>query len=346
MRKVFAIVAALGLAASISAAGVMSASATEDQPGYVTAAWEMPSWIDSTHPTWPQTLLTSVKTEGADLAALDTQISKLEVKCGETRQVQVDVYNDNEVTNTLLAGKTLTGPNTPPESLIEGSWGTAYKLVQVVGAKCETPPPAAVTCTVTGAGYTESDDAAPVATKDGYLFTGGSGKAVGYRWPVTGNLQGIGTISYDATGSTSVFYYRIVIDASADGGSSYQSVTVTSGSPITLASTAYVNHVGSMTLAAVVALYPNNKITSEGFHLDSGATAEDIVTLKSVTSPCGDLSFIPVPPTTKPPVVTPPTTTPPQTLAYTGAVTGGLVPIGAVLLALGVSGLLLKRKFS
>lgn len=167
--------------------------------------------------------------------------------------------------------------------------------------------PAAAVCVGSGDWYTEDDDAAPVATADGLRFDGGSGKAVGYRVPATGNLQGWTSTSYDATGTLSKFYYRIVIDPHAgdingdaidNWKDHYVSLTVTSGQPVDGSSVAYSNRLGtSKTLDEFAALWPENQIASVGFHLDSGAGADASVMLKSVTSDCGSVDFVPEPPT-------------------------------------------------
>ncbi|MEO7121817.1 MAG: hypothetical protein ABI400_01605, partial [Lacisediminihabitans sp.] len=121
---------------AVTPAAVTLAAVT---PTIVIAAWNMPSWVDSTTPTWPQTLKTSEKTTSTSLNTLDETL-RAGVACGTTEQFQVDLYNDDAITTSLIAGKILTQPHTPPESLIPGGWGTAYKLIQVVGAKCPVPP--------------------------------------------------------------------------------------------------------------------------------------------------------------------------------------------------------------
>lgn len=93
--------------------------------GYVIVAWTMPTWVNSTTPTWGQTYFTSEQQSSPNLAALD---SKLVVTCGV--QYQVDIYFDSSTTASLIASHHLAGPNSPPEDLIPGGWGVAYKLVQ------------------------------------------------------------------------------------------------------------------------------------------------------------------------------------------------------------------------
>jgi hypothetical protein len=99
---------------------------------YIIVAWHMPSWVNSTTPTWSQTYFTSQEESTPDLSALD---SKLVESCGV--QYQVDIYYNSPTTASLIAGQHLDGPNNPPEDLIPGGWGVAYKLVQ--GPACATP---------------------------------------------------------------------------------------------------------------------------------------------------------------------------------------------------------------
>ncbi|HEX4444330.1 MAG TPA: hypothetical protein VHZ81_12210 [Galbitalea sp.] len=112
---------------------------------YIIVAWHMPSWVDSTTPTWSQTYFTSQEEQAPDLNALD---SKLVEACGV--QYQVDIYYNSPTTASLIQGGFLDGPNNPPEDLIPGGWGVAYKLVQ--GPKCATPvtPTESDSCTAGG----------------------------------------------------------------------------------------------------------------------------------------------------------------------------------------------------
>jgi hypothetical protein len=108
---------------------------------YIIVAWTMPSWDNSTTPTWPQPIFTHTEEQTPDLNALDSQLTE---QCGV--QYQVDIYYNSAETAALINGGELYGPNdggTPssnenlPEDLIPGGWGTAYKLVQ--GPACATP---------------------------------------------------------------------------------------------------------------------------------------------------------------------------------------------------------------
>jgi hypothetical protein len=148
-------------------------------------------------------------------------------------------------------------------------------------------------CVADGDWYTEGDDSAPAETADGLVFTGGSGNAVGYRHAVTGNLQGLDTINYTASGDLDLFYIRIVLDSTEDGGWAYDSLTVISEGPVNGSSIASSNKRGFVThtLDEWAALLPNSDITSIGFHLDSGASADKSVTLVLFEGNCLEGEF-------------------------------------------------------
>jgi hypothetical protein len=110
-------------------AGEITGHPCED---YIIVAWHMPSWVNSTTPTWSQTYFTSHEEGTPNLNALDSQLTE---QCGV--QYQVDIYYNSPTTASLIAGEHLDGPNNPPEDLIPGDWGVAYKLVQ--GPACATP---------------------------------------------------------------------------------------------------------------------------------------------------------------------------------------------------------------
>lgn len=183
---------------------------------------------------------------------------------------------------------------------------------------CEEEPPTIEPAACVGVGdwYTEGDDLAPVITPDGLVFTGGSGKAVGYRLPVTGNLQGWTSASFDNSGGTEQFFFRIVIDASADGGPAYKSLSFPGTSTVTQDSVSYQY---GETLAQTALRFPNNKITSVGFQTNSGAPADYSATLRSFSSECAEVDWTytvepepePEPEPETPVVVTPPVTSNP-----------------------------------
>ena len=110
-------------------AAVLTGQPCED---YKIVAWTMPSWDNSTTPTWSQTYFTSEEESTPNLSALDSRLTEA---CGV--QYQVDIYYNSQITTNLINGGYLDGPNNPQEDLIPGGWGVAYKLVQ--GPACATP---------------------------------------------------------------------------------------------------------------------------------------------------------------------------------------------------------------
>lgn len=160
--------------------------------------------------------------------------------------------------------------------------------------ECDPVPVGPKECIVTwGDWFTEGDDTAPTENENGLLFVGGVNDAMGVGIGIGGNLQGLPTISYDVEAdaySLSKFYPRIVIDSSADGGSSYNSMTVVSEGPVdgsAIASGKLTN--GSrvaQTLDEWAAYYPNNTLRFFFLGTDSGSNADVSVLLKSVSSDC------------------------------------------------------------
>ncbi len=119
---------------------------TGDQckPKCITAVWSMPTWINSTTPTWSQTLYTSFAAPCGDLTWTPPD------GCG--LQFQIDSYYDDDTTKALLKGGKLDGHNNPKESLVPGGWGKAYKLVKSA-TNCTSAPAASVidpTCDTAG----------------------------------------------------------------------------------------------------------------------------------------------------------------------------------------------------
>jgi hypothetical protein len=177
---------------------------------------------------------------------------------------------------------------------------------------CEQEPTVVepVVCVASGDWYTEGDDIAPIATPDGLVFNGGSGKAVGIRTLASGNLQGWTSLSFDASNVGDQFFFRLTINASADGGKAYQSLSFPGTSTVTQDSVSY--QFGE-TLAATAERFPNAVITSIGFQTNSGAPADFTSTLASVTG-CANVDFTYTeeePPTEEPPTEEPPVVVPP-----------------------------------
>lgn len=266
---------------------------------YVTIGWYATKG-DIWNPA--QTLAFTQYTDEPDLNALDDEIAALAATCGPDLYLQIDVNVDDAEVAATIAGGVLYGPDNPGENLIPGGEGTAWKFVDVDRDVC------AIDCTSSGAWGTEADDTAPVQTDEGLVFTGGTGKAVGYGTAITGNLQGLGEINVAASGDLDVFYTRIVINSLADGGYAYDSLTVISEGPVNGSSIAASNKRGFVqhTLDEWAALLPGNQLVAIFLHLDSGATADQTVTVTGVTGDCLNLDTVPEPETPEEP--TPPAT--------------------------------------
>lgn len=95
-------------------------------------AWEMPTWINSTTPSWPQSYETSVVQTAANLNALDASLP-----CGS--QFQIDANLTVPGIAEVIAGGVLNGPGDPFEALIPGGWGVAYKLIQTPACVVHVP---------------------------------------------------------------------------------------------------------------------------------------------------------------------------------------------------------------
>lgn len=278
----------------LSEADCLAKNTPTPAASYVTVAWAMPSWINSTTPSWPQTYVTSASTSSPALNALDGQLTA----CGA--QWQVDVYNDNATTASLIAGAHLDGPGNPPESLIAGGWGTAYKLIQ--GPAC---PPAPQACAVAGPAYTE--DGFPTFTADGQQYGNpdasvpAPGHALNWLVPVTGNLQGFTSASYTisaASGYQAAFRFVLF----ANGTTGYTSVTAepylngwsagqTGTFTITPATLVWNSHIATgpgsqsqpVSITDMAALIPANQLISEGIHSGSSFVAGQYTVVSALT---------------------------------------------------------------
>lgn len=136
-----------------------AASATQ-QSDTVTIVWQMPSWKGST-PTWPQQIVSHTANVGLDVTVPD---------CGF---FQVDVYkygteSDKAKVDALIKGGVLTAPNNPPEPLIPGGLGTAWKFVNAGVCETATPTPSpsdsSDTPTPTPSETTQTPTPTPTAT--------------------------------------------------------------------------------------------------------------------------------------------------------------------------------------
>jgi hypothetical protein len=231
-------------------AGEVTGHTCED---YIIVAWKMPSWINSTTPTWSQTYFTSQEEQTPNLNALD---NKLVEECGV--QYQVDIYYNSPTTASLIAGHHLDGPNNPPEDLIDGGWGVAYKLVQ--GPACAQPvtPSESDVCTAggtitihaaTGVVYylngkavnTSAGDAVitglhgtntvTASATSGYLLTGYP--ANGWTYSINSDCAATYGSSGDCTASSSVSQETVTLNLVNTSGTSATFVVTSTDSTVT-----------------------------------------------------------------------------------------------------------------
>lgn len=126
----------LTTAATLCLAGASPALATE--PATVTiVAWSISDPADIWSP--PQTYFAHTVISAPDLAALDATIA---AACQPDREThwQIDQYWSGPVTDALIGGGVLYGPNNPQEDLIPGGDGVAYKVVTVAACPVVVPP--------------------------------------------------------------------------------------------------------------------------------------------------------------------------------------------------------------
>jgi hypothetical protein len=163
---------------------------------------------------------------------------------------------------------------------------------QQVPRECPVDPEPRA-CVALGGWYTEGDDVAPAQTPEGLAFTTtGEGTAVGYRAPVTGNLQGWGSVSYTATGDTSEFFFRLVVDLTEVNGDNYQSLSFPGYTTIDENSVSY--QFPGKTIAQLADEWPEAVVTSIGFQTNSGAAAGKTAVLTGISGGCVNQSFVPV----------------------------------------------------
>lgn len=275
---------------------------------YVIVAWAMPSWIDSTTPSWSQTYVTSLTETTPDLGALDSQLTK----CGS--QWQVDIYNDNDTTTTLIAGAHLDGPNNPAESLISGGWGTAYKLLQ--GPACPPPPTNRVCSTISDGGTSTNLDAngwASIDTRSAghaeyvagglHTFTDDATSNAKVSWghTLSGPLSDLGTAALNYTATTGIapgINVFVTFASGLNGTLVWESVYggadwwLTTGSSAGIVAPETGGGFGSNrhgTIDEWLAAYPGATMTGFAFSLGSGVHADGI--LHSITVDCTVYSF-------------------------------------------------------
>lgn len=133
MKFIRKLLAATAAAVVITVGVIAPAHATikpiDTKPGYVTAVW----YAEGTA-QWPaggQTLLTSKKHADAVLDVAFGEAQAATLGCGYT--IQLDVYNDDKTTTSLLKGGKLYGPSNPTESWPGGGYKSEFSKVFYTG---------------------------------------------------------------------------------------------------------------------------------------------------------------------------------------------------------------------
>lgn len=285
----------------------------------------MPSWVDSTTPTWPQSIVSHVAAETTPTLDVTTPAT-----CGT--QYQVDVYNTSATTDSLVAGGVLTAPNSPAEDLIPGGWGVAYKLVQNAACPPVYVPPTPQSCTAGSEHYADyqSEDVAPVEIVGGLEFNGTHGTPVDTyhgEHVALGGINGLAyTIASNTSGGADPAYVLEVDTLGTSGYTTLSAEPYMNGHAIDASGTFDVDgwafwssHIASgdgsqaqpEPLSWFEQTYPNAEIISHGIHLGTSETTTDAV-VTSTSFLCGVTTFglpavVVTPPTNPTPPVTPTT---------------------------------------
>lgn len=281
---------------------------------YMTVVWKV---VDTNNngDDWEQTMVGHVVTSMPNLSELDYLL--VNTSCN---RYQVDVYNytsanDKAKVDTLITGGVLYSPNNPPEPLIPGGSGVAYKLVGHKGV-----------CPITVTPCSELSSSAVLAKEDfigtlsdtratgHYLFTqqglhiwtegNTPTDKVAEYWSINKSLQQIGNPSTDYTnngGGTPGL--QLVVDFNNDGTpdgilvgesvygndwwlSNGSSQLVKDNAPSHTGGSGSANH---GTLNQWLTNFPNAKVLAGGFSLGSGVKGDGVI--KSVTIGCVTYTF-------------------------------------------------------
>lgn len=298
MKRMIATVIATVVLAGAGVAGFAS-SASADAVSYDAVVWKM----NTNGVKYPQTKISVTPETTLTLPTLPTT-------CGTEYQGDVYIHSDAEAA-WLSSTTTLAGPDGAQDGayLAPGGSGVSYEVQQ--NDACPTPPPAppaGLKCTVTGPAYAESGDLFAVKTAAGYQFTNdGTHKPVDLGFPASGNLQGFTSLTYaDKNVVGNGIFFRFVLDLSADGGSAYNSFSVSGSNTVDQSSVAGVGSKAALlgkTVAQVAAAYPHNKIVAIFWETGSSYPAGDGALLTGYSGACGAVSFVdnvnpPAPPVT------------------------------------------------
>jgi hypothetical protein len=224
---------------------------------------------------------------------------------GTTKQIVLtnDVRTGEATADIPTCGNAQTDGYTPPEIVAVTSAGHGDQFIAGglwhIG---NCPPPAPITCTVTGAPGTESGDHPPVQTAEGVDYRSyHDGHATGVVIPINANAQGITSLSFTDTNVVGYgMFSRLIFDLSADGGPGYASFSVSPGNTIDQNAVAGVgskNVLLGKTVAQVGIAYPHNKIVGWAFQTGSsypgdGTASSDGATLTGTSGDCGNVNYV------------------------------------------------------
>jgi hypothetical protein len=228
---------------------------------------------------------------------------------GTTKQIVLtnDVRTGEATADIPTCGNAQADGYTPPEIVAVTSAGHGDQFIAGglwhIG---NCPPPAPITCTVTGAPGTESGDHPPVQTAEGVDYRSyHDGHATGVVIPINANAQGITSLSFTDTNVVGYgMFSRLIFNLSADGGPGYASFSVSPGNTIDQNAVAGVgskNVLLGKTVAQVGIAYPHNKIVGWAFQTGSsypgnGTASSDGATLTGTSGDCGNVNHVPTKP--------------------------------------------------
>lgn len=306
--KWLAVAAAVTLGVGLSVGtGVMTASAHDHTDGVTCQA----ATVDLT--SYPSGSTVAVTLDGVDQHPAFTE-------GGNYSFTHALTFDATHTSHTLVVA--VTSPDGTADN------GYTFTHTDVTPANCYTAPttppaPAAQPCKVTGTAYTE--DGLPATLADGeQSYVGGSGHALNWLIPVSGNLQGFTTAGYTITSQSGYHVgYRFVLHS--NGTTGYTSVTAepymngwvagqTGTFTITPATLVWNSHIANgnpgaqdhpVSITAMAALIPNNQLISVGLHLGSTEKADTHSTVSKITG-CVMFTAAPTGGSTPPPVTVTP----------------------------------------
>ena len=226
-------VAVIVASLSLSAGSVAANERPEKPEQFVTIIWEMDNYPE--HNTiWPQTLVDHVVTDTPSLGAFDNLLT------GNCVGYQVDVYKytkdkDVEKVDNLINGGVLYGPNNPPEPLISGGEGKAWKFYKNDDCRprVEVTEPFIVTSVSCG-----TPDSLEVPTQENISFFYGENEVSGQTFygPLDGTVTAVANEGYVLIGDSEwPFVLKAATECPPESTTTTQPTTTTTVAPTTAA---------------------------------------------------------------------------------------------------------------